>query len=117
MTPEEVAASALSLPDTSEEQPFGPQVDVYKVAGRIFAIISPDSDPPSVSLKCEPELALELRERYAGITAGYHLNKKHWNTVRLDGSIPDLEITEMVEHSFRRVVATLPKAQRARLLP
>jgi predicted DNA-binding protein (MmcQ/YjbR family) len=112
-----VAAAALALPDATEEQPFGPNVDVYKVAGKIFAILAPDNEPPSVSLKCDPELAIALRQQYDGVTAGYHLNKKHWNTVRLDGSIPDAEVTEMVEHSHRQVVATLPKAMRARLLP
>jgi predicted DNA-binding protein (MmcQ/YjbR family) len=115
MTPAEIALLALDLNDVSEEQPFGPEVDVYKVAGKIFAILAPEASPPAVSLKCEPELAVALRQQYVGVTPGYHLNKKHWNTVSLDGSIPAEEIAGMVEHSYDRVVATLPKAERLRL--
>jgi predicted DNA-binding protein (MmcQ/YjbR family) len=115
MTPAQVAALALDLNDVTEEQPFGPDVDVYKVSGKIFAIVSADSTPPSVSLKCEPELALALRQQYCAVTSGYHLNKKHWNTVTLDGSVPADEVAEMVTHSYERVVATLPRAQRLRL--
>jgi predicted DNA-binding protein (MmcQ/YjbR family) len=115
MTPAEVAAYALSFNEVSEEQPFGPQVDVYKVVGKIFAILSADAEPPSVSLKCEPGLALHLRELHAGITPGYHLNKRHWNTVVLDDRISDGELEEMIEHSYARVIATLPKLVRLRL--
>lgn len=116
MTPENVAGFALEFAQVTEEQPFGPDVDVYKVAGKIFAILSPDGTPPTVSLKCEPGLAIHLREHYDAVTAGYHLNKRHWNTVALDGSVPADEIKEMVEHSYRRVVAGLPKADGRRLL-
>ncbi|WP_443034091.1 MmcQ/YjbR family DNA-binding protein [Streptomyces sp. CA2R106] len=116
VTPEQVAELALDLPETAEENPFGPGVDVYKVAGRIFAILSPDTDPPSVSLKCDPALSLHLRDRYPAVTPGYHLNKKHWNTVALDGTIPPDELDDLVAHSYSCVVAGLPKATRDRLL-
>ncbi len=116
MKPRGIAAFLLKFPETTEEQPFGPNVDVYKVAGKMFAILSPDDTPPSVSLNCDPMLALELREEYPAITAGYHLNKTHWNTVALDGSVPDHELKRMITHSHERVVATMPKAQRARLM-
>jgi predicted DNA-binding protein (MmcQ/YjbR family) len=113
--PDAIAELALDLPETTEENPFGPEVDVYKVAGKVFAILSPDAEPPTVALKCDPALALHLRDHYAAVTPGYHLNKKHWNTVALDGTIPPDEIDDLVEHSYSRVVAGLPKATRERL--
>jgi predicted DNA-binding protein (MmcQ/YjbR family) len=115
MTPEAVAAFALEFAETTEENPFTLEVDVYKVAGKIFAIVAPENSPPTVSLKCEPGLALHLREQYDAVTPGYHLNKRHWNTVALDGSIAADEILEMVEHSYWRVAAGLPKGTRVRL--
>jgi len=113
VTPEQVAAYALQFPQATEENPFGPGLDVYKVEGKVFAILAPNG--PSVSLKCEPSLAMHLRQQYDGVTPGYHLNKKHWNTVRLDGDIPSDQIEEMIEHSYERVVAGLPKMVRLRL--
>jgi predicted DNA-binding protein (MmcQ/YjbR family) len=98
-----------------EEQPFGPHVDVMKVAGRIFAILSPGVDPEAISLKCDAGLALELRARYEAVIPGYHLNKRLWNTVLLDGSIPDDELEEMLNHSYEQVVAGLSKAARSAL--
>jgi len=115
MRVERLAAFALSFPETTEEQPFGPSVDVYKIAGKIFAILSPEDSPPSISLKCEPMLALELRAEFDAVIPGYHLNKSHWNTVILDGSVPDNEIKRMISHSYEQVVGGLPKVQRQRL--
>ncbi len=115
MQPEAVAAFALELPEVTEEQPFGPEVDVYKVVGKVFLLIAPESTPPTISVKCEPGLAVALRAEHDAVIPGYHLNKKHWNTVILDGTIPDDEIDEMVSHSYERVVAGLPKATRERL--
>ncbi|HEY5111470.1 MAG TPA: MmcQ/YjbR family DNA-binding protein [Acidimicrobiales bacterium] len=117
MKVDKVASFLLSFPETSEEQPFGPHVDVYKVAGKMFAILSPDQTPPALSLKCEPILALELREEFEAITPGYHLNKTHWNTVILNGSVPDGEIKAMISHSYEQVVTGMPKSVRQRLLP
>ncbi|MFI9380399.1 MmcQ/YjbR family DNA-binding protein [Kutzneria sp. NPDC052558] len=115
MTPAEVAAYALEFPQAVMENPFGPGLDVYKVEGKIFAILAPRATPPTVSLKCEPNLAVHLRIQHDGVTPGWHLNKKHWNTVRLDGAIPPGQIEEMIEHSYERVVAGLPKLVRLRL--
>ena len=112
---EALAAFALALPEVTEEQPFGPEVDVYKVAGKVFALIAPEEIPPTVSLKCEPGRALSLRAEYEAVIPGYHLNKKHWNTVILDGTVPDDEIEELVAHSYERVVAGLPRTARDRL--
>jgi predicted DNA-binding protein (MmcQ/YjbR family) len=115
MTPDDVAAMLLAFAEVTQEQPFGPNADVYKVAGKMFALLAPDADPPAVSLKCEPGLAIHLRETYPAVIPGYHLNKQHWNTVYLDGSIPADDIREMIEHSYERVVAGLPKRVRDRL--
>lgn len=115
MTPQEITDLALGLPESAEDQPFGPDTYVYKVAGKVFAILSPEGDAPAVTLKCEPSLALELRAQFPAVIEGYHVNKTHWNTVLLDGSVPDDEVRDMVEHSYHRVVAGLPKAVRERL--
>jgi predicted DNA-binding protein (MmcQ/YjbR family) len=115
MKVEKIAAFAMSFPETSEEQPFGPTVDVYKVAGKIFAILAPDDTPPAISLKCEPMLALELREEFEAVIPGYHLNKAHWNTVILDGSVPDHELKRMISHSYEQVIGGLPKFHRQRI--
>ena len=115
MTPAELAQFALGLPEATEEQPFGPGVDVYKVVGKMFALLSPERIPPTVALKCDPPMAVALRKEYEAVIPGYHLNKKHWNTVILDGTIPDAEIEDMVIHSYERVIAGLPRLVRQRL--
>ncbi|HEY5105019.1 MAG TPA: MmcQ/YjbR family DNA-binding protein [Acidimicrobiales bacterium] len=115
MKVDKIVALMLTFPETSEEQPFGPNVDVYKVAGKMFAILSPDETPPALSLKCEPMLALELREEFEAVIPGYHLNKTHWNTVILDGSVSDKEIKAMITHSFEQVVSGMTKTVRQRL--
>lgn len=113
---DEVMAACLAKPGSAEEYPFGDEVAVFKVAGRIFALVPLFGSPANISLKCDPELALGLRARYAAITAGYHLNKRHWNTVELDGSVPDEELLELIGHSYDLVVARLTRAQRSSLM-
>ena len=110
-----VIAECLAKPGSAEVYPFGDEVAVFKVAGRIFALVPLGSPPGSISLKCDPDLAAGLRTRYAAITPGYHLNKRHWNTVALDGSVPDEELLELVDHSYELVVARLTRAQRNEL--
>lgn len=110
-----VIAECLAKPGSTEDYPFGDEVAVFKVAGRMFALVPLGPPPESVSLKCDPDLAAELRGRYAAITPGYHLNKRHWNTVVLDGSVPDEELLELVDHSYDLVVARLTRAQRNEL--
>ena len=112
---EKIAAFALAFAEVTEEQPFGPGVDVYKVVNKIFAILSPKDTPPAISLKCDPLLSLELRAEFEAVIPGYHLNKVHWNTVILDGTVPDREIKSMITHSYEQVVAGLPKAIRQRI--
>ena len=103
------------LPGTTEEFPFGETVAVFKVGGRMFALITLEAEPAEVSLKCDPGFATLLREQYPAVTAGYHLNKRHWNTVTLDSSVPADELTAWIDDSYALVVAGLSRAERARL--
>lgn len=101
----------LSLPAVTEELPFGPDTLVYKVAGKMFALTDINTFE-SINLKCDPDLAVELRERYPAVLPGYHMNKKHWNTVLMDGSISNQLIRDWIRQSFDLVAASLPKATR-----
>ncbi len=100
----------------TEGFPFGEGVLVFKADGKIFLLLNLDSAPLSMNLKCDPELAIELRERYEGVRPGYHMNKKHWNTVLLDGSIPPVEIRSMIDHSYEQTVRGLKKSVRQKLM-
>jgi predicted DNA-binding protein (MmcQ/YjbR family) len=115
MDPTELRDHCLALRGAEETHPFGPETTVFKVAGKLFAISRLDSDPLSVSLKCEPALAEQLRDRHEAIKPGYHLNKRHWNTVTLDGSLPDAMIVELIEDSYDLIVSALPRARRRAL--
>jgi predicted DNA-binding protein (MmcQ/YjbR family) len=106
-----VANYCRSLRSATEGNPFGESVLVFKVGGRIFAILG-DAD---VSLKCDPLLATALREEFAAVTPGYHLNKRHWNTVKLDESVPDDTLREWILDSYELAVDSLSRAQRAAL--
>jgi len=86
-----------------EEFPFDETVLVFKTASKIFILIRTDTHPLTFNLKCEPEHAIELREKYAAVEPGYHMNKKHWNTITLDGTIPAEEIFAMIDHSYELV--------------
>ena len=110
-----VIADCGARPGAAEDYPFGDDVAVYKVAGKMFALVSLGKPPGSISLKCDPDLAVELRAQYPAVTAGYHLSKRHWNTVALDGSVPEDELAEMIAHSYELVVAGLTKAARSKL--
>ncbi len=109
---ERVMAACATKPGAVEDYPFGDEVAVFRVAGRMFALVPLGESPGSVSLKCDPDLAIGLRGRYAGVRPGYHLNKRHWNTVTLDGSVPDEDVLELIDHSYELVVARLTRAQR-----
>lgn len=116
MTVEELRRCFLCFPEVTEETPFDETTAVYKTAGKIFALIKWEGKPLSVNLKCEPTRAEELRDRYACVVPGYHMNKKHWNTVMIDGSVSDDLLRDWVSHSFERVVAGMPKKRQAELL-
>src|SRR6266581_9072181 len=106
----------LSKPQTTEGTPFGPDVLVFKVRGKMFALAAFEEVPTIVNLKCEPDLALDLRDRYEQVQPGYHMNKKHWNTVEIDSGIPEAELRKMIENSYDLVVRALPEAKRQKLL-
>lgn len=115
MNRNDLAAYCLSRAAAQVEQPFGPEVDVYKVMGKMFALMPVIANPPNISLKCDPTFANILRDTYPAVTAGYHLNKRHWNTVVVDGSVADDEIEEWIDHSYEQVVKGLTRAQKAQL--
>jgi predicted DNA-binding protein (MmcQ/YjbR family) len=102
----------LTMPGAAESAPFGEDVLVFKVAGKIFALTPLDEVPATANLKCDPDLALELRDRYEQVRPGYHMNKKHWNTVEIDTGLADAELRQMIDHSYELVVKGLPRGMR-----
>jgi predicted DNA-binding protein (MmcQ/YjbR family) len=106
----------LSKPGVTESTPFGEDVLVFKVGEKMFALVALDEVPATANLKCDPDLALELRDRYEQVRPGYHMNKKHWNTVEIDRGIPESELRSMIDHSYDLVVQSLSKAMRAKLI-
>lgn len=117
MTPDELRSLCLGLNGAVEDFPFpgSPGLSTFKVAGKVFAFSALDGEPLQVSLKCEPALAVQLREAHPAIAPGYHLNKRHWNTVTLDGSLDAGMVHDLVEDSWDLVVAGLPRATRLAL--
>jgi predicted DNA-binding protein (MmcQ/YjbR family) len=111
---ESFRAYCLSKKGVTEEMPFGEETLVFKVMGKMFALTD-ITDFSSINLKADPEKAIELRERYEAITPGYHMNKKHWNTVLLDGSLPEKLITALVDDSYDLVVDGLTKKAKSAL--
>jgi predicted DNA-binding protein (MmcQ/YjbR family) len=115
MRPAVLRPYCLSFPGSVETSPFGPETSVFKVAGKMFALSQLAQRPLRVSLKCEPTLAEQLREAHAAVLPGYHLNKRHWNTVTIDGSLPEQTIKDMIEDSYDLVVSQLPRSRRRAL--
>lgn len=106
----------LSKNGTSESMPFGENTLVFKVKDKIFALLALDSHPASANLKCDPEKALDLREEYDGIIIpGYHMNKKHWNTIQIEGPLPTRMLLELIDHSYELVVKGLSKKLKSEL--
>ena len=93
----------LSMPNARLEYPFGKEAAVYKVGDKMFALIAEGSHPVRISLKCDPQLSQILRERYESVMPGYHLNKKHWNTIILSGQLPWEEVQDLIRHSYQLV--------------
>jgi len=116
MKPAALRDLCLSFHGSEETFPFGFETSVFKVAGKMFALSRLDGEPLSVSLKCEPQLAEQLRAAHPCITAGYHLNKRHWNTVVLDGSLPEQTVADMVEDSYDLIMSKLSRARQRALL-
>ncbi|HED34631.1 MAG TPA: MmcQ/YjbR family DNA-binding protein [Gammaproteobacteria bacterium] len=106
----------LSKPEAGEDYPFGPEVAVFRVKNRMFALLFMKNEVASVNLKCEPWKAAALRDVFDAVIPGYHMNKLHWNTVILNGSIPAVQIREMVDHSYAQVVKGLKKIEKNALV-
>ena len=112
MNIEEVREYCLSLPEVSESFPFDEETLVFKVAGKIFLFLPLDAMPVFFMVKCDPVLAIELRERYAEVQPGYHLNKKYWNSIYLSERLDSELITSWIFHSYREVIKKLPQYKR-----
>lgn len=115
MTSDELRDYLLSFNGAEETFPFNPETSVFKVGGKMFALSRLAGESLRVSLKCEPRLAEALREAHAAVIPGYHLNKQHWNTMILDGSLSAEAVRNMIEDSYDLVVSKLPKAERTKL--
>lgn len=106
---EEFRSFCLSLKGTEDGFPFGTETLVFKVMGKVFCLAGLNNDPLSFNVKCDPEKASELREEFSGVIPGYHMNKKHWNTVVLDGSFSDEQARQWIVDSYDLIVDSLPK--------
>ena len=115
MNKKEVRNYCLTLPQVKEDYPFGPDVQVFKIREKLFALMTTRQSIERVNLKCDPEEAIILREIFEDVIPGYHMNKMHWNTIILSGSIPDGEIKRMIDRSYCLVVKKLKKIDRGSL--
>lgn len=114
MNIEEFRDYCIAKPGVTEEFPFGPDTLVFKVMGKVFALTDVE-EFNGINLKCDPEKAVELREKYEAVQPGYHMNKKHWNTVSVHSNVPDKLLREWIDHSYELVVKSLPKKDREQL--
>ncbi|MGZ5219235.1 MAG: MmcQ/YjbR family DNA-binding protein, partial [Chitinophagaceae bacterium] len=105
----------LSKPGTEETLPFGPDTLVYKAGGKVFLLTGLDSVQLSFNVKCDPDKAIELREEFSCVLPGYHMNKKHWNTIVVDGSVSSRQLKEWIDHSYELIIDSLPKKTREKL--
>ena len=115
MNLEPIRTYLLKKKGTTEDHPFGPDALVFKVMGKMYALLAWEQTPLRITLKCNPDDALSLRDQYKAVQPGYYMNKRHWNTITLDGSIPDAEILEMIDDSYALVVRGLKKSLRQKL--
>lgn len=115
MNIESLREFCLSKPDVEETLPFGPDTLVYKVNGKIFLLTSLDEDRFRFNIKCDPELAIELREQYPCVQPGYHMNKRHWNTIVVDGSVSIKQLKEWIDHSYELVMKRSPASKTKRM--
>jgi predicted DNA-binding protein (MmcQ/YjbR family) len=115
MNIESLREYCLAKKATTEEFPFGAETLVFKVKGKMFLLVGLDNDPLQFNVKCDPDKAVELRDQYDAIQPGYHMNKKHWNTVVVDGTVPFRLLKEMIDDSYHLVVQSLPRKDREEL--
>ncbi len=113
MNIEQLCEYCLSKPGAEETLPFGPDTLVFKAGGKAFLLTGLDSTDLQFNVKCDPDFAVELREEYACVLPGYHMNKKHWNTIVVDGSVSIKKLKEWIDHSYDLVIASLPKKIKA----
>ncbi len=112
MTLDKLCDLCEALSGTEKDFPFDDEILAFRVGGKIYALVNITEHPPRVNLKCDPEYAIELREEYEGVRPGYHMNKKHWNTVHLAEDVPSKLMGELVRHSYQLVFDKLPAAVR-----
>jgi predicted DNA-binding protein (MmcQ/YjbR family) len=112
MNIENLREYCLSKPGVEETLPFGPDTLVYKVTDKVFLLTSLDEERLSFNVKCDPDRAIELREQYTCVQPGYHMNKKHWNTIIVDGSVPLKQLKEWIDHSYDLVASRAPRKTR-----
>jgi len=113
MNIESLREYCLSKPGAEETLPFGPDTLVYKVNGKIFLLTGLDEETLSFNVKCDPDKAIELREEFSCVLPGYHMNKKHWNTIVVDGSVSSKQLKEWIDHSYEQVTKkSSPKKKR-----
>lgn len=115
LTAEQIVDHALAKLGAKKDFPFGADVLVVKVHNKMFLLMHVESKPLQINLKCDPDLAQALRQTYGAVRPGYHMNKRHWNTVVIDGSVPSEELLGMIDHSYAEVLKTLPKAVQGNL--
>ncbi|ADB37414.1 MmcQ/YjbR family DNA-binding protein [Spirosoma linguale] len=116
MNTETLREYCIGKPGVTESFPFGGDALVFKVGGKMFALLATESQPTTINLKCDPELAVQLREEHAAVAPGYHMNKTHWNTITIDGRVRSSDVQEWIDHSYELVKKSLPKAVQAQLI-
>jgi predicted DNA-binding protein (MmcQ/YjbR family) len=114
---EQLRDYCLSKPGAEESLPFGPDTLVYKAGGKVFLLTGLNSEQLRFNVKCDPDKAIELREEFSCVLPGYHMNKKHWNTIVVDGSVSTRQLKEWIDHSYELIVDSLPKKLRDELKP
>lgn len=115
MNTESIRDYCIAKPGVTESFPFGGDALVFKVGGKMFALLSTESRPTTINLKCDPERAVQLREEHSAVAPGYHMNKTHWNTITVDGRVRTTDLQEWIDHSYELVKKSLPKAVQAQL--
>ncbi len=115
MNIEELRDHCINKKGVEETLPFGPETLVFKVMGKVFLLTGLESDPLQFNVKCDPDKAIELREEFPCVLPGYHMNKKHWNTIICDGSVNNKQLYEWIDHSYELIAGSLPKKLREEL--
>ncbi|WP_020599972.1 MmcQ/YjbR family DNA-binding protein [Spirosoma panaciterrae] len=115
MNIETIRDYCIAKPGVSESFPFGGDTLVFKVGGKMFALLATESQPTTINLKCDPERAVQLRDEHPAVAPGYHMNKTHWNTITINGAVRTVELQEWIDHSYELVRKSLPKAIQAGL--